>query len=114
MSTSFTTRAATVNIKITIGHKQKIPNPEPDLESFILSGRRDSNARPRPWQGRALPAELLPLIKNQELFPAFGSANIEAHSKPAKVFSRAPQIFLFVLTGEAVHSATGGSASGGI
>ena len=28
----------------------------------ILSGRRDSNPRPRPWQGRALPAELLSLI----------------------------------------------------
>ena len=26
---------------------------------LILSGRRDSNPRPRPWQGRALPAELL-------------------------------------------------------
>ena len=24
------------------------------------SGRRDSNPRPRPWQGRALPTELLP------------------------------------------------------
>ncbi len=30
------------------------------------SGKRDSNSRPRPWQGRALPAELFPLriIKN--------------------------------------------------
>ena len=27
-----------------------------------LSERRDSNSRPRPWQGRALPAELLSLI----------------------------------------------------
>ncbi len=26
---------------------------------FILSERRDSNSRPRPWQGRALPTELL-------------------------------------------------------
>ena len=25
-----------------------------------LSGKRDSNSRPRPWQGRALPTELLP------------------------------------------------------
>ena len=29
-----------------------------------LSERRDSNPRPRPWQGRALPAELLSLEKN--------------------------------------------------
>src|SRR5258706_13855 len=27
-----------------------------------MSGKRDSNSRPRPWQGRALPTELLPLI----------------------------------------------------
>ena len=25
------------------------------------SGKRDSNSRPRPWQGRALPTELFPL-----------------------------------------------------
>ncbi len=28
--------------------------------AFSQSGRRDSNPRPRPWQGRALPTELLP------------------------------------------------------
>ena len=28
----------------------------------IWSGKRDSNSRPRPWQGRALPTELFPLI----------------------------------------------------
>ena len=27
----------------------------------IWSGKRDSNSRPRPWQGRALPTELFPL-----------------------------------------------------
>ncbi len=27
------------------------------------SGKRDSNSRPRPWQGRALPTELLPQEK---------------------------------------------------
>ena len=26
------------------------------------SGKRGSNSRPRPWQGRALPTELFPLI----------------------------------------------------
>jgi hypothetical protein len=29
------------------------------------SGRRVSNSRPQPWQGCALPTELLPLIRNQ-------------------------------------------------
>ena len=33
------------------------------LMTRILSGRRDSNPRPRPWQGRALPTELLPLME---------------------------------------------------
>ena len=28
---------------------------------LIWSGKRDSNSRPRPWQGRALPTELFPL-----------------------------------------------------
>jgi hypothetical protein len=28
----------------------------------LLSERRDSNPRPRPWQGRALPTELLSLV----------------------------------------------------
>ena len=29
-----------------------------------LSGKRDSNPRPRPWQGRALPTELFPRFKS--------------------------------------------------
>ena len=28
------------------------------------SGKRDSNSRPRPWQGRALPTELFPQLFN--------------------------------------------------
>src|SRR5688572_23303289 len=32
----------------------------PDLPSDIWSGRRVSNSRPQPWQGCALPTELLP------------------------------------------------------
>ncbi len=34
--------------------KQGVKNKEP------LSGKRDSNSRPQPWQGCALPAELFP------------------------------------------------------
>ncbi len=29
------------------------------MSQGLMSERRDSNPRPRPWQGRALPAELL-------------------------------------------------------
>ncbi len=32
-----------------------------ELNEKIWSGKRDSNSRPRPWQGRALPTELFPL-----------------------------------------------------
>ena len=32
------------------------------LMAIIWSGKRDSNSRPRPWQGRALPTELFPLF----------------------------------------------------
>ncbi len=43
----------TQNLKFII---KKVPSRD-----FIFwSGKRDSNPRPRPWQGRALPAELLP------------------------------------------------------
>src|ERR1700674_1039232 len=35
----------------------------PYLRLKRISGRRDSNSRHRPWEGRALPTELLPLGK---------------------------------------------------
>ena len=47
MSTNSTTQALT----------QKIPK----CFGTLWSGKRDSNSRPRPWQGRALPTELFPL-----------------------------------------------------
>ena len=31
----------------------------------MWSGKRDSDPRPRPWQGRALPTELFPLVLNE-------------------------------------------------
>ncbi len=33
----------------------------------LLSGKRDSNPRPQPWKGCALPAELLPQIISDDL-----------------------------------------------
>ena len=54
VSANFTTRALTFGKVRT----KKIPNSGERLE-FIWSRRRDSNARPQPWQGCALPAELL-------------------------------------------------------
>ena len=46
-------------------YKQKIPSRQ--LSSgWNWSGRRGSNPRPQPWQGCALPTELLPHIRNLE------------------------------------------------
>ncbi|MDB5120345.1 MAG: hypothetical protein JWN56_1563 [Sphingobacteriales bacterium] len=42
--------------------EQMILNLKPFLVGKGLSERRDSNSRPRPWQGRALPTELLSLL----------------------------------------------------
>jgi hypothetical protein len=35
-------------------------NPPPSTLLFVESGKRDSNPRPQPWQGCALPTELFP------------------------------------------------------
>ena len=48
--------------------RARLPIPPPGhfqnkSKIYFLSGKRDSNSRPRPWQGRALPTELLPQIK---------------------------------------------------
>ena len=36
------------------------PQKKSRLTIGTVSGKRDSNSRPRPWQGRALPTELFP------------------------------------------------------
>ena len=48
-----------------------IPISPPARECFIISiwsGKRDSNSRPQPWQGCALPTELFPHIRTFVLF----------------------------------------------
>ena len=45
-----------------LSHKKKIPNL--DILFCLLSARRGSNPRPRPWQGRALPTEPLAHVSN--------------------------------------------------
>ena len=37
------------------------------LNTFYSSGKRDSNPRPQPWQGCALPTELFPLVHFREV-----------------------------------------------
>ena len=47
---------------------------------IYLSGKRDSNSRPRPWQGRALPTELFPQKFCLQNFCGFSSrlGNVQA------------------------------------
>ena len=74
VSTNSTTQALT----------QKIPN----CFGTLWSGKRDSNSRPRPWQGRALPTEL---------FPQQRSGKRDSNSRPRPWQGRALPTELFPL-----------------
>ena len=68
------------SLLIRIGAGNETRTRDPDLGKVVLyqlsysrnrmssasdwSGKRDSNSRPRPWQGRALPTELFPHRNN--------------------------------------------------
>ena len=61
------------------------------LDSSLLfwSGKRDSDPRPQPWQGCALPTELFPHFPSSDdlrevAYPCFGIANIRAFFDSAK------------------------------
>ncbi len=43
------------------------------------SGKRDSNSRPRPWQGRALPTELFPLTITKALLNVIADAKTKVY-----------------------------------
>ena len=66
------------------------PEKNPDHETGMLSGKRDSNSRPRPWQGRALPTELFPRL-------AFWSGKRDSNSRPRPWQGRALPTELFPL-----------------
>ena len=59
---------------------------------FSWSGKRDSDSRPRPWQGRALPTELFPHYGGAKVNSFFISANI--HQKKMRFFNL---FFMFCL-----------------
>ena len=50
------------------------------------SGKRDSNSRPRPWQGRALPTELFPQMLKKFVV-------LLAAPQKSKLFTRLAQKF---------------------
>jgi hypothetical protein len=61
-----------------------------DCMNHIWSGKRDSNSRPRPWQGRALPTELFP-----HLGGVIWSGKRDSNSRPRPWQGRALPTELF-------------------
>ena len=58
----------------------------PALLRGVWSGKRDSNSRPRPWQGRALPTELFPQnVKDPFLWN--GNAKIRQKFESPNIFA---------------------------
>ena len=75
-----------------------IPPPGQKMFLNILSGKRDSNSRPRPWQGRALPTELFP-----QFFLLLRSIPLNASAK-VLLFSELPN-FSSIFLKKNVHFA---------
>lgn len=70
VSTNSTTRAI-------VSRKNPVLDPDSYRDGIgILSGKRDSDPRPRPWQGRALPTELFPHFQIDDNHQKFGGANV--------------------------------------
>ena len=64
------------------------------MRKKFWSGKRDSNSRPRPWQGRALPTELFPLgCGNYQIW----SGKRDSNSRPRPWQGRALPTELFPL-----------------
>src|SRR4026209_922370 len=59
--------------------------PRDDVPCLLQSGKRDSNPRPQPWQGCALPTELFPRIgQDSSARPAAAQRPIDAGSGSAE------------------------------
>ena len=68
--------------------KRNALNKKSPTEVRLLSGKRDSNSRPRPWQGRALPTELLPQLRRKKHIVSLNcAAKIHTPNWTVQVFS---------------------------
>ena len=82
-------------VKHTHLKRARLPIPPPGHKKFptslglfrTLSGKRDSNSRPRPWQGRALPTELLPPDPSARSISLNAVAKVQQFSEPANFCS---------------------------
>ena len=83
----------------------RLPIPPPGHWTYsviwlfrMLSGKRGSNPRPRPWQGRALPTELLPHCSVSRSISLNASAKVQfifETTNFSEVFFQKNAIFLF-------------------
>ncbi len=97
VSTNSTIRAKITALRIKF--QKKIPCGILDL-SKVLSEKRDSNPRPRPWQGRALPTELFSLIGKanlMEILYLFQSRDLFYFIQFIQCFQRCQVIYIQVL-----------------
>ena len=84
-------------VKHTHLKRARLPIPPPGLLQLAplvliqkMSGKRGSNPRPRPWQGRALPTELLP-----HFYSFTGSISLNAVAKVLFFFERPNFLYTF-------------------
>src|SRR2546421_6041622 len=63
----------------------------PNSDKTIWSGRRDSNPLPQPWEGRALPGELLPRSRRRPSHGGPGAVGKRVYlSRPAPLSAAEP------------------------
>ena len=77
-------------------HLKRTRLPIPPSGQKKRSGKRDSNSRPRPWQGRALPTELFPLTSFYYLKDRLPSVRTPLFALLVVLFSKAgAKVLLF-------------------
>ncbi len=92
-------------VKHTHLKRARLPIPPPGHWTYsviwlfrMLSGKRGSNPRPRPWQGRALPTELLPHCSVSRSISLNASAKVQfifETTNFSELFFQKNAIFLF-------------------
>ena len=80
------------------------------IEGSNWSEKRDSNPRPRPWQGRALPTELFSHLSAELFRPSSGCfpdcvAKVGTFLELAKFWQRKMHFFLHFFLPATLHSA---------
>ena len=65
-----------------------LPIPPPERGNIMMSEKRDSNPRPPPWQGGALPTELFSHVKERAVGTSIAGANLIQFYKRQRKINR--------------------------